>query len=158
MREPVDRLFEGRIAFHGAVIEALNASRRELVLVDHDFQSWPLGTAAGEQALRGALKRGAQVKVMPVKSAWLERHGDRFMRLRRDFAAQVSVREIPETLRVDESVLLGDGQHLVRRVHHEALAGRLVLGVPSELELLMPHYQQVWDESIECLPATTLGI
>ncbi len=158
MQPAVDRPFEGFAEFHQAVIEVLDASRRELVFVDHDFQSWPLGTVAGEQALRGALKRGAHLRLMVVKPGWLQRHGDRFQRVRREFAAQVAVREVPESLRVEESALLADGQHLVRRAHHEARAGRIIRGMPSALEPLLPRYQSIWDESAECLPATTLGL
>ena len=158
MKEAIDRIFEGRHAFHRAVIEAIDNTRHDLVLVDYDFQAWPLGSAEGERALRGALMRGTRLRMMVVKPAWLERNADRFMRLRREFSARVSVREVPETLRVEESILLGDRQHLVRRAHHESPTGRLVLSSPAELEFHLPRYDAIWDESIECLPSTTLGL
>lgn len=158
MREPVDRGFEGRQAFHHATIEALDCTRHDLVLLDHDFREWPLGTAEGERALRGVLARGARVRVMVVKPDWLSRHGDRFMRVRREYSARIMVREIPETLRVEESILLGDHQHLVRRAHPDSLRGRLILASPAQLESQCPRYDAIWEESTDCLPATTIGL
>lgn len=154
----VNRSFEGRAEFHQAIIEALAVARHDLIMVDHDFQTWPLSSVAGEQALRSALLQGARVRMLVVKAAWLERHGDRFMRVRRAFSYRVSVREIPETLRVEESVLLVDRQHLVRRAHHESLSGRLILADPAQLEHQAPRYDAIWDESTECLAATRLGL
>lgn len=158
MKEPVDRRFEGRHEFHRATIEALDCTRHELLLLDHDFREWPLGTAEGEHALRAVLARGARVRVMVVKPDWLARHGDRFMRVRREFSARIEIREIPETLRLEESILLGDHQHLVRRIHSESLRGRLVLASPSQLESQLPRYDAIWEESTDCLPATTIGL
>ncbi|HPU50275.1 MAG TPA: hypothetical protein PK359_01855 [Burkholderiaceae bacterium] len=158
MKEPVDRSFEGRQAFHQATIEALDCTRHTLVLLDHDFQEWPLNTAEGERALRGALARGARARVMVARPDWLARHGDRFMRVRREYSARIEVREIPETLRIEESILLGDHQHLVRRIHHETLRGRLILASPAQLESNLPRYDALWDESTDCLPATTIGL
>ena len=158
MKEALERSFEGRQEFHRATIEAMDSTRHDLVLLDHDFREWPLGTAEGERALRAVLARGARVRVMVVKPDWLARHGDRFMRVRRDHSARIDVREIPETLRVEESILLGDHQHLVRRLHHESLRGRLILASPSQLESQLPRYDAIWEESTDCLPATTIGL
>jgi len=150
--------FDGREAFHAAVIEALDASRRAITMVDHDFSSWPLESAAGERALRDALRRGATLRLLVSERGWLERHGSRFLRLRREQAHRVECRQIPPNLRVDESALVADGQHLVRRARWDRFAGHLAIATPSEVEPLVERYDSVWDESEPCLAATTLGL
>ena len=158
MRPATDTPFDTRSACHTAIIEALDLCRHTIILLDRSFEGWPLETAAGEQALRGALRRGAQVQVLVGQHEWLERNGTRFMRTRRAFPARIECRTYPSSLRIDESVLLGDAQHLVRRVHWDAFRGRSVLASPAQVEPLVPRYAQVWDESTHCLPATTLGL
>jgi hypothetical protein len=158
MREARLAPIEGRAEFQAAVIEALDASRHSVTLVDRDFEDWPLESAAGEQALRALLGRGARLQVLVGRRDWLERHGSRFMRLRRLHPALVEIREIPANLRVDESALLGDNQHLVRRAHGDSFHGRLVIASPSEVEPYTDRYRAVWDEATPCLPATTLGL
>jgi hypothetical protein len=150
--------FDSRAEFHAAIIEALDLCRHSVTLLDRSFEGWPLESAAGEHALRGALRRGALVHVLVGQNDWLARNGTRFMRTRRAFARQMDCREYPAALRIDESILLGDGQHLVRRVHWDGFRGQIALASPSEVEPLMPRYAQVWDESSVCLPATTLGL
>jgi hypothetical protein len=158
MREATFADFDTRAGFHAAVICALDSSRHAVTLIDRDFEHWPLESAAGEQALRGALARGAHLRVLVARPDWLERHASRFARLRRMHAGQVECREVPATLRLEDSALVADGQHLVKRAHCDGFHGRLALASPSAVEALVDRYQAVWDESTPCLPATTLGL
>jgi len=140
------------------VLRVLQQSRHAVTLVDRTFEDWPLESAAGEQALHALLRRGAKLRLLVTDADWLARHGSRFARLRREFAAQIECREIPASLRVDESAVVGDRQHLARRSHSDAYQGRGVLASPSEAEPVADRYQAVWDESTPCLAATTLGL
>lgn len=158
MIETAERAFEGRDGFHSAVLEVLGHARREVLMADPDFQAWPLATAAGEQALKQALLRGARLRLLIAKPGWLERHGDRFHRVRRVFADRIALRTVPESLRFNESLLLADRLHLVRRVHPEHLAGRLILANAVQVESRASRLDALWEESADCLPATTLGL
>jgi hypothetical protein len=158
MRQAVDRTLQGRREFDLAVVETLNCARRDLFFIDHDFQRWPIQSAAFETALREALLRGASLTVLVVQPDWLAREGDRFMRLRRRFSSAISVRQIPATLRVEESALLADDQHLLRRTHYTSQMARLLLASPSLVEGLSTRYRAIRDESTDCLPATTIGL
>ena len=44
-------LFRSRGEFNEAVLAAIAATRRELMLSDRDFSDWPLDTAEGNAAL-----------------------------------------------------------------------------------------------------------
>jgi hypothetical protein len=80
------------------------------------------------------------------------------MRLRRELSHRIDCRRIPASLRVDESALVADGQHLVRRPRQDRFSGHLAIASPSEVEPLLERYDSVWDESEPCLSATTLGL
>jgi hypothetical protein len=153
-------LFRSRGEFTEAVLAALAATRRELVLVDHDFSDWPLDTPAGAEGLAAFLlgERDARLRLMVVEPDWLERRAARFMALRRRFAGAVDCRRAPASLTAIEGLLVGDRCHAVRRAHRDFFRGRLSLGDPIAVEPLAARADALWDESTPCLPAHTLGL
>lgn len=156
---PVEHIaFDGRTQFHAAVIRALESCRHGILVLDRSLEDWPLETADGARALRGALTRGATLRVLLSRTDWVERHGARLQQLRREFSARIEFRRIPASLQVDDSVLVGDRQHTLRRAHWETTRGVCVLASPSEAESPANRYESLWQESEPCLPATTLGL
>lgn len=158
MIEPLEAGFEGREAFHQALIRVLEGSRRQLFAVDPDFEGWPLAGAAAGAALRRALLRGARLRMVVGDIGWLARRAERFMVLRREFSASIEIRRPPESLRLVESLLAGDGQHLVRKAHADSRVGRLSIGIPATVDGIQARLEALWEESSDCLPATTLGL
>jgi hypothetical protein len=153
-------LFRSRGEFTEAVLTALASTRRELVLVDHDFSDWPLDTVAGAQALADFLgaDREARLRLMVVEPDWLERRAPRFMQLRRRFAGAVDCRQVPPSLRGIEGLAVGDRRHAMRRAHRDFFRGRLSLSDPATVEPLAARCDALWEESTPCLPAQTLGL
>lgn len=158
MRPSETITFDRRADFHAAVIRAIDDSRHALAIQDRSLEDWPLETAAGALALRGALTRGAGLRILLSQTEWVERHAHRLLRLRRDFAAQVEIRVLPPNLRLAESLLVGDRQHALRRAHADTLSGNCVLASPSQAEAPLERFEAAWQESTPCLPATTLGL
>lgn len=158
MRASSQTGFEDRAGFHAAVLQALDCCRRSIMVADRDLSGWPFESAAGEAALRAALHRGARMRVLLHDCGWLERHGSRFMRVRRAAADRIECRLLPDTLRIDDCALLGDRQHLVHRAHPDTLAGRCAIAMPALLENLQARLEAAWEESAPCLPSTILGL
>jgi hypothetical protein len=158
MRQAEDYEFDGREAFHAAVRRALEGCRHEIVLLDRDLQDWPFESAEGEHALAEALRNGARLRLLLGSTAWLERHGSRFLRTRRRFDGRVECRLVPPTLRLDDGLMLGDRQHMVRRLPGERIHGRCVLASPSRVEPFGPRLDAAWEECEPCLPSTVLGL
>ena len=158
MREPVDELLEGRDAFLRAIIRVIELARHELQLVDPDFSGWPLAGSEGAAALRAALQRGVRLRMLVGDPGWLATHADRFLALHRRHAALSAIRQLPAGLHLEESTLVADRQHLVRRAHPASRRTRLVIAIPSAAEGHAERLAAAWDESAECLPATTLGL
>ena len=158
MIEPLERAFEGREAFHQALIQVLEGSRRSIFAMDPNFEAWPLAGAPACTALRRALLRGAKLRMVVGDTGWLARRAERFMVLRREFSASIEIRMPPESLRPVESLLSADGHQLVRKAHGDSRVGNLSIGIPATVDAHKARLESLWDESSDCLPATTLGL
>jgi phosphatidylserine/phosphatidylglycerophosphate/cardiolipin synthase-like enzyme len=158
VREAVDRGVEGREAFSQAVLELIGLARHELRMVAPDFSDWPLASNAGAAALRAALQRGVRLRMLVADPQWLATRADRFLTLHRRYAAQSAVRQYPERLRLEEATLVADRQHAVRKPHPDSRTARLIIAMPSSVEAHADRLAAAWDESVDCLPATTLGL
>ena len=158
MKEAEHIAFDDRAGFHAAVLRALACCRHEIVIIDRDLRAWPFETPEGDRALADALRRGARLRLLLGSTDWIERHGTRFMRTRRAFDSRVDCRRLPATLRLDDSALLGDRQHSVRRTPGERFRGRGVIASPSQVEQLASRLDAAWDECESCLPSTVLGL
>ena len=151
---------DGRSAFHEGVLQVLAAAQRTLLLIDPDFECWPLASRAAEDALRAALLRGVSLKLLVRQPDWLEREAMRFMRLRRTFAHQIECRQIPATHRDEDSAIIADHRHLVARAAplSPSCVGHGAFDAPAQAREITDRYQHAWDEAEPCLPATTLGL
>lgn len=158
MKEPQDQPLEGRQAFADAIVATLALARHDVIMLDPDFSAWPIGRSDGAQALRAALTRGARVRLLVADPAWLATRADRFLAVHRAASGRCAIRQLPARLLLRESTLIVDRQHLVRKPHPDAAHGRQSIAMPSAAE---PHAERLaaaWDESTDCLPATTLGL
>lgn len=153
-------LFRSRGEFAEAVLTAIAASRRELVLLDRDFADWPLERPAGCAALGAflAAEPHARIRLLVGDPTWLETHASRFVALRRRHPAAIECRQVPTHLFTAEGLVLGDRRHVLRRAHGDFFRGRLTLGDPSAGEPVAARCDALWDESTPCLPPTVLGL
>jgi hypothetical protein len=150
--------FDGRDEFRAAALRMIGETRHALLLLDHSLEDWPIESEAGEQAVRAALARGARIRILLGRTEWAERHAHRLLRVRRDHSARVEIRLLPPGLRLLESLLVVDRQHVLRRAHPDTLRGSAVFATPSQAEAPGERFEAAWQESTPCLPATTLGL
>lgn len=160
MQPDATLLVRSRGEFHEAVLAALQATRRDLLLADRSFEDWPLESAAGSEALERVLLGDprSRLRVLVADPEWLERHGARFAVLRHRHRDRIACRRIPVRLFDGTGVLIGDRRHLLRRAHADRFRGRLSLSAPAEVEPVAVRHDALWDESTPCLSATTLGL
>lgn len=160
MRPDTTLLVRSRGEFVEAVLTAVAATRRELVLADRTFADWPLETAAGSEAVDRVLRDDPQasLRLLVADPDWLERHGSRFALLRQRHRERIVCRRIPPSLFDGAGVVIGDRRHLLRRAQADFFRGRLSLARPTEVEPIAARYDALWDESTPCLSATTLGL
>lgn len=158
MSEPQHTDFDDRAGFAAAVMKVLTLARRSIDIVDRNLQDWPLETRDGDDALLSALRRGVRMRLLVGEPERVARDGARLMRARRHFSARVECRCFPEWLRVVESALVVDGEHVVRRAHFDTLKGTCVIGSPPAAVPVRERIDAAWGESEPCLPASTLGL
>ena len=158
MRPPEILGFEGRAQFQVSVLRVLEICRHSITLLDHDLETWPLETSGCDVALRAALLRGVALRILLARSDWVERNASRLRRLQREHPARIAFRQLPESLRIADSTLVGDRQHMVRRAQGRMLRGTLVIASPGETEPAADRFEAAWQEAAPCLPVTTLGL
>jgi hypothetical protein len=153
-------LFRSRGEFTEAVLTAIAASRRELLLLDRDFSDWPLERPAGCAALGAFLAAApsARLRLLVADPTWLEQRAPRFLALRRRHPAAIDCRQVPAGLFTGDGVIVGDRRHLLRRAHADFFRGRLALADPAAGEPAAARWDALWDESTPCLPPTLLGL
>lgn len=159
MREATTDPIESRAAFYDGVERLLRIARRTVVFADPDFESWPLRSPSADDALHTFLLRpGASLRLLVGDPDWLERHGDRLVRSRRQFASTFECRRVPVSMRSAATIAAADAQHLLRLPQAGVFRGALQIGQPGEVDPAWRRLDALWDESEPCLPATTLGL
>ena len=159
MQAPESCMFSFRREFHQSVQTLLERTRLTVAMVDRDFADWPLEAPATIAALSTILHEpGSSLRLVLHAPQWLERHGARFAALRARFADRVECRQAPTGIAPGEGLLIGDRMHLLRRAHHDSFRGRLQLAMPEQVDPWRHKFELLWQESVPCLTATTLGL
>lgn len=155
---PGDRRFEDRRGFDAAVLEVVGAARNSLLMIDRDFSSWPIESAAFEQSLRTRLLEGVSLRLLVADPDWLSRYGARFLRLRRTFSGRIECRQTPGWMREIDSAIVADRIHLARRTPADRMRGVVLSNEPASCATVCERPDAVWEDAEPCLPATTLGL
>jgi hypothetical protein len=150
--------FETRAELSALVLRAIEASTQTIVLLDPTLRDWSLESPAIAQALRRALARGVLWRVLLLDTEWPERWAPRLGRLRRDFSARLEFRRLPSLLRLQDSFLVCDGKHTIRRLDAGLIKGLAHFEQPREANTPLDRFEHAWPISEPCLPATTLGL
>lgn len=159
MQAPESRLFSFRSEFHQSVETLLERTRLTLAMTDRDFSDWPLETPVTIATLTRILHEpGSSLRLVLHSPQWLERHGARFATLRASFGDRVECRQAPPGIAPGEGLLIGDRMHLLRRAHFGSFRGRLQLAMPEQVDPWRHKFEMLWQESLPCLTATTLGL
>ena len=152
------RRFEDRRGFDSAVLEVVAAARKSLLMIDRDFSTWPIESAAFEQTLRTRLLEGVTLRLLVADPDWLSRYGARFLRLRRTFSGRIECRRTPEWMREIDSAIVADRIHVARRIPPDRMSGMVVSNEPTLSAAVCERPDAVWEDAEPCLPATTLGL
>lgn len=159
MQASESRMFAFRSEFREAVQSLIARSRLTVAMADRDFSDWPLEEPATIAELTRILREpGSGLRLIVHSPQWLERHAARFATLRASFGDRVECRQAPPGMAPGEGLLIGDRMHLLRRAHYDAFRGRVSFAMPEQVEPWRHKYEQLWQESLPCLSATTLGL
>lgn len=151
--------FTTHLEFEAHLLNCIARSRALLQLFDPDFAVFPLGSSEVDAALRHFLAGGGRIELAMHRSAHIERHYPRFLRLLRDFNHRIECRVTSRSLhQLTDSFCIGDGVHIVRRFHCDHMRGEASFETPAATELSLERFGGIWAESLPGLHPTTTGL
>ena len=159
MTTDAENRFTTRTEFDSHFLACVALSNATLSLFDPDFAVFPLGSSATDAALRAFLGRGGHLQMAMHQTELIEREYPRFLRLLKDYSHRIECRVTGRQLRtLTDSFCIGDGQHIVRRLHSDHMRGEAVFNAPLATDISRERFTGIWAESLPGLHATTTGL
>lgn len=159
MQESESRLFGFRVEFQACVAELIGRTRLSLAVSDHDLSDWALERLETIAQIERILSTPqGSVRILVTDTEFLEKRAPRLLALRQHHSAALAFRQVPGSLATSEGLMLGDTGHVLRRAHHGAWRGRASFAMVTEAEPWRHKFDALWNESLDCLAATTLGL
>jgi hypothetical protein len=153
--------FETEAEFHGALDRLLAAPGRELRIFDPDLQALRLDTAQRVEQLRLflAASRTRRIYIAVHDPGHLTKYCPRMMALLARFAHAIQVNCTHEEIRnLQDSFLVLDQSHYLRRPVAQLVRGALGLHDETEALVMRARFTEIWSASFPGVAGTTLGL
>lgn len=165
MSEPMPQTeyqqFETEADFQHALDRLLAAPGRELRVFDPDLQALRLNTAARVEQLARflAASRTRRIYVAVHDPDHLTKYCPRMMALLARYAHAIQVNRTHEEIRsIQDSFLVIDQQHYLRRPVAQLFRGALGLHDEAEALAMRARFMEIWAASFPGVASTTLGL
>jgi hypothetical protein len=153
--------FDGEAEFQRALDRLLQAPGRELRIFDPDLQALRLNEMARVEQLRQflAASRTRRVLIAVHDTDPLTRNCPRMMALLARYAHAIQVNRTHEEIRnLQDSFLVLDQAHYLRRPVAQFFRGALGLHDETEALAMRGRFQEIWAASYPGASSTTLGL
>ena len=161
MDEPIYELFDTADGFHAAVDQLLEQPGRELRIFDPDGAALRLNESARIATLERFLlaSRTRRLYIVLHDTEHLTRRCPRMMALLGRFAHAIQINRTHEEIReIQDSFLVLDAQHYVRRPVAAFFRGATGLGDETEGQAMRARFMEIWGASFPAVSSTTLGL
>lgn len=161
MDEPIYELFDTADGFHAAVDRLLEQPGRELRIFDPDASALRLNDSARIATLERFLlsSRTRRLYLVLHDVELLSRRSPRMMALLGRFAHAIQINRTHEEIReIQDSFLVLDAQHYVRRPVAAFFRGAMGLGDETEGLTMRTRFMEIWGQSFPAVSSTTLGL
>ncbi len=153
--------FEGEAEFQKALDRFFEQPGRELRLFDPDLKSMRLNSPARieqlEKFLRGSRTR--RIYIVVHQTDYLTRHCPRMLGLLKLFNHAIQVNRTHEEIRnLQDSFLVLDAQHYLRRPVAVTFRGAIGLHDETEALAMRSRFQEIWSASYPGVSSTTVGL
>jgi hypothetical protein len=155
------RQFDGEADFQAAVDRLFEAPGRELRVFDPDLAALRLNDATRVERLRQFLSasRTRRVFMAVHDTEHLTRLCPRLMTLLARYAHAIEIHRTHEEIRsIQDSFLVLDQMHYVRRPVAQFFRGALGLHDEAEALAMRGRFQEIWAASYPAVSSTTLGL
>lgn len=153
--------FDGEAQFQHAIERLLAAPGRELRVFDPDLSALRLNDAARIELLKAflAASRTRRIFMAVHDTEHVSRYCPRMMSLLARFAHAIEIRRTHEEIRgIQDSFLVLDQAHYVRRPVAQFYRGALGLNDEAEALAMRGRFQEIWAASYPGVSASTLGL
>ena len=155
------RQFESESDFQQAVDALLQAPGRELRIFDPDLSALRLNTAERVERLQRflAASRTRRIYVAVHETDHVTKYCPRMMSLLARYAHAIQVQRTHEEIRnIQDSFLVIDQAHYLRRPVAQFFRGALGLHDETEALAMRSRFQEIWAASYPAVSASTLGL
>lgn len=153
--------FDGEADFQRAVDRLLEAPGRELRVFDPDLAALKLNDVARIDRLKAflAASRTRRLYVAVHDTDHVTRQCPRMMSLLARYAHAIQIHRTHEEIRnIQDSFLVLDQNHYVRRPVAQFFRGALGLHDETEALAMRGRFQEIWAASFPAVSSTTLGL
>jgi hypothetical protein len=161
MDAPIYERFDTNEGFQACVERLLAQPGRELRVFDPDGAALRLNEAPRISALANFLlaSRTRRIYLVVHNTDHLTRQCPRLLSLLRRFSHAMQINRTHEEIReVQDSFLLLDSMHYVRRPVAALFRGAMGLGDETESQALRGRFGEIWAASYPAVPSTTIGL
>jgi len=155
------RRFEGEADFQQAVDRLLGQPGRELRIFDPDLAALRLNSPARIAALENFLRESRTRKIYFAAhdTEHLTRECPRMMGLLKLFTHAIQINQTHEEIRnIQDSFLVLDTQHYLRRPVAAHFRGAIGLNDEAEALAMRSRFQEIWAASFPGVSSTTVGL
>lgn len=153
--------FDSESAYQQAVDRLLAQSGRELRIFDPDLSTLRLGAPERVELLHRFLfaSRTRRLYVVVHDTEWVARHAPRMMGLLARFSHAIQINRTHEEIRtLQDSFLVLDAAHYVRRPVAAQFRGAIGLGDEAEALAMRGRFLEIWAASHPGVSSTTIGL
>ncbi|MDA8109574.1 MAG: hypothetical protein M0015_13215 [Betaproteobacteria bacterium] len=153
--------FDTEAAFQDAVDRLLAQPGRELRIFDPDLAALRLNAPPRVQRLEDFLagSRTRRLYIALHDPDHVTRHCPRLMMLIARYSHAIAIHRTHEEIRsIQDSFLVLDQSHYVRRAVVRLFRGAIGLADETEASAMRSRFQEIWDASFPAVSATTVGL
>jgi hypothetical protein len=153
--------FESEAAYQQAVDRLLVQPGRELRIFDPDLATLRLNAPGRIELFRRFLfaSRTHRLYIVLHDTEWLTRYAPRMMALLAQFSHAIQINRTHEEIRIlQDSFLVLDASHYVRRPVAARFRGAIGLGDETEALAMRTRFLEIWADSEPGVSSTTIGL
>ena len=161
MDEPSYERFDTSTGYHAAIERLLAQPGRELRMFDPDGASLRLNDPARIELMEAflAASRTRRLYMVVHQTEHIRRYCPRMLGLLARFAHAIQINRTHEEIRsLQDSFLVLDSQHYVRRPAAAFYRGAIGLGDETEAQAMRHRFMEIWEASYPGIAPTTVGL
>jgi hypothetical protein len=153
--------FDSEAGYRQAIDITLSTACQEIRIFDRDLERMGLEEPARAGLLAAFLAgdKDRRIRIVVRNPEPLQRRFPRLLALIRRHSQAVEIRQTPDHLQgLADCEILADKKHGTLRTHADHPRGKRISDDPKEVHPWWQRFDELWDASQPCSPATSIGL